>query len=61
MSKRGIVIVISGPSGSGKGTVVKELRGICPDMVCETSAEDFQRGYDHVLHEGLTVIAQIAL
>lgn len=36
-------------------------RGICPDMVCETSSEDFQRGYDHVLHEGLTVIAQSAL
>jgi len=35
--------------------------GICPDMVCETSVEDFQHGYDHVLHEGLTVIAQSAL
>ena len=38
MSKRGIVIVISGPSGSGKGTVVKELRGICPDMQVSVSA-----------------------
>ena len=38
MSKRGIVIVISGPSGSGKGTVVKELRGICPTMQVSVSA-----------------------
>ena len=38
MSKRGIVIVISGPSGSGKGTVVKELRGICPSMQVSVSA-----------------------
>lgn len=38
MSKRGIVIVISGPSGSGKGTVVKELRAICPTMQVSVSA-----------------------
>lgn len=38
MSKRGIVIVISGPSGSGKGTVVKELRQICPTMQVSVSA-----------------------
>ncbi len=38
MSKRGIVIVISGPSGSGKGTVVKELREICPNAQVSTSA-----------------------
>ncbi len=38
MSKRGIVIVISGPSGSGKGTVVKELRAVCPTMQVSVSA-----------------------
>ena len=37
-NKRGIVIVISGPSGSGKGTVVKELRQICPSMQVSVSA-----------------------
>lgn len=37
-NKRGIVIVISGPSGSGKGTVVAELRQICPSMQVSVSA-----------------------
>lgn len=53
MSKRGIVIVISGPSGSGKGTVVKELRAICPTMQVSVSAttrqprEGEQNGVDY--------------
>ncbi|MGN1346287.1 MAG: guanylate kinase [Eubacteriales bacterium] len=38
MSKRGIVLVLSGPSGSGKGTVVGELRQICPSMQVSVSA-----------------------
>ncbi len=33
-----MVIVISGPSGSGKGTVVKELRAVCPTMRVSVSA-----------------------
>ena len=32
------VIVIEGPAGSGKGTVVKELRAICPTMQVSVSA-----------------------
>ena len=35
--------------------------GIQPDIFCETSVADFRRGYDHVLQEGLTFIAQTDL
>lgn len=38
MNKRGIVVVLSGPSGSGKGTVVDELHRLCPDMKVAVSA-----------------------
>ena len=38
MSKKGLLIVISGPSGVGKGTVVKELMSIRPDMHISVSA-----------------------
>ena len=35
---RGMLIVISGPAGSGKGTVVKELRSMLPDLGLSVSA-----------------------
>lgn len=35
---KGIVIVISGPSGSGKGTVVEQLRKIYPNAGVSVSA-----------------------
>ncbi|SFL47837.1 guanylate kinase [Paenibacillus sp. 1_12] len=36
--ERGILIVLSGPSGVGKGTVCKALRGCAPDLVYSVSA-----------------------
>ncbi len=38
MKKEGILIVISGPAGSGKGTVVKILREMIPDIGFSVSA-----------------------
>lgn len=38
MSKNGLLIVISGPAGSGKGTVVKLLREMLPDLGFSVSA-----------------------
>lgn len=38
MNNRGIVVVLSGPSGSGKGTVVGELHRLCPEMKVAISA-----------------------
>lgn len=38
MKKDGILIVISGPAGSGKGTVVKILREMIPDIGFSVSA-----------------------
>jgi len=38
MINKGLVFVISGPSGSGKGTVVEELRKICPEVGVSVSA-----------------------
>ena len=38
MSKRGLLIVISGPSGSGKGTVVRRLLDRYTDTVLSVSA-----------------------
>ena len=35
---RGVVLVISGPSGSGKGTVVEILRELYPDVGVSVSA-----------------------
>ena len=35
---RGMLIVISGPAGSGKGTVGKELRSMLPDLGLSVSA-----------------------
>jgi len=37
MSK-GLLIVLSGPSGVGKGTVCKALRGVAPELVYSVSA-----------------------
>ena len=34
--RKGMLIVISGPAGSGKGTVVKELRSMLPDLGLST-------------------------
>ncbi|NHN28457.1 guanylate kinase [Paenibacillus agricola] len=36
--ERGILIVLSGPSGVGKGTVCKALRGYAPELVYSVSA-----------------------
>ena len=38
MKSKGSLVVISGPSGSGKGTVVKKLREIMPDVALSVSA-----------------------
>lgn len=37
-AKKGILMVISGPSGGGKGTVVKRIREICPEIGVSVSA-----------------------
>ncbi len=37
-NKKGLLLVISGPAGSGKGTVVKHLRRILPDIGFSVSA-----------------------
>ncbi|GCL71278.1 guanylate kinase [Paenibacillus naphthalenovorans] len=37
-AEKGILIVLSGPSGVGKGTVCKELRRYAPDIVYSVSA-----------------------
>jgi guanylate kinase len=37
-NERGILIVLSGPSGVGKGTVCKSLRHCAPDLVYSVSA-----------------------
>ena len=38
---RGMLIVISGPAGSGKGTVVKELRAMTPNLGLSVSFASF--------------------
>lgn len=38
MSRRGILVIISGPAGSGKGTVVKALREKLPELALSVSA-----------------------
>lgn len=38
MSKQGLLFVISGPSGGGKGTVVKRFREMVPDTCFSVSA-----------------------
>lgn len=36
--EKGVLLVISGPAGSGKGTAVKRLREMCPDLALSVSA-----------------------
>lgn len=36
--KPGLLLVLSGPSGAGKGTICKELRRVCPKMKYSVSA-----------------------
>ncbi len=36
--RRGLIIVISGPAGSGKGTVINHLRDMMPDLGLSVSA-----------------------
>lgn len=38
MSKKGLLMVVSGPSGAGKGTVVKKFRETVPDIGFSVSA-----------------------
>lgn len=38
MASRGILFIISGPAGSGKGTVVKALRSLMPSLALSVSA-----------------------
>ena len=38
MSKKGILIVVSGPSGGGKGTVVRRMREMLPEIGFSVSA-----------------------
>lgn len=38
MNGKGILVIISGPAGSGKGTVVAELRQLMPDIGVSVSA-----------------------
>jgi len=68
MSKRGLLIVISGPSGSGKGTVCRELRRLNPQYKVSVSVttreqrdgekegvEYFfrtQEQFEHLINEG---------
>ena len=38
MKNKGILLIISGPSGSGKGTVIKEMLKLCPSLFLSVSA-----------------------
>ena len=38
MSKRGSLIVVTGPSGAGKGTVLKKVLAALPDVYYSVSA-----------------------
>ncbi len=38
MKKRGLLIVISGPSGTGKGTICRELLNLRPNIIFSVSA-----------------------
>lgn len=38
MQERGILLVLSGPSGAGKGTICKHLLSVCPNLKYSVSA-----------------------
>ncbi|MCL2627241.1 MAG: guanylate kinase [Oscillospiraceae bacterium] len=38
MSEKGKLVIISGPSGAGKGTVIKKLLELCPNLKFSVSA-----------------------
>ena len=38
MHKNGFLVVISGPSGGGKGTVVRKVREMMPELALSVSA-----------------------
>lgn len=67
MNKKGLLIVLSGPSGVGKGTVLRAFLKEHPDLVCSISATtrtpregevDGVSYYFHTQEEFLELIAQ---
>ena len=53
MNERGILIVVSGFSGSGKGTLMKELLGRYPDNVTAITPTQWAMGYFFTVRKSL--------